>query len=73
MKKLLSVLVIAAFAMSASAHCGKCEGDNDKEGHKAKAEHKCTEACKGKCQADHKCTDACKDKCAAAKKDGDKK
>jgi hypothetical protein len=44
MKKLLTILVIAAFTVSyASAHCGKCEGD------KGKSEHKCSDACKDKC------------------------
>ena len=47
MKKLIAVLAIAAFAVAANAHCGKCEGD------KAKG-HKCTEACKEKCAAAHK-------------------
>lgn len=58
MKKLLALITLAAFAVTASAHCGKCGNE--------KAEHKCSEACKDKCNADegHKCTDACKDKCA---------
>ena len=43
------------------------------QGDKAKADHKCTEACKEKCKAEHKCTDACKEKCAAAHKDDKKK
>jgi hypothetical protein len=66
MKKLIAVLAIAAFAIAANAHCGKCEGDKAKD-------HKCTEACKDKCSAAHKCTDACKEKCAAAHKDDKKK
>ena len=67
MKKLIAVLAIAAFAVAANAHCGKCEGD------KAKSDHKCTEACKEKCAAAHKCTDACKEKCAAEHKHDKKK
>jgi hypothetical protein len=65
MKKLIAVLAIAAFAVAANAHCGKCEGD--------KKDHKCAEACKDKCKAEHKCTDACKDKCKDAHKDDKKK
>jgi hypothetical protein len=57
MKKIIAVLAIAAFAVAANAHCGKCAGD------KAKSDHKCAEACKDKCKAEHKCADACKDKC----------
>ena len=57
MKHLLVIIVALAFAVSASAHCGKCEGDK-------KADHKCTEACKAGCKGkEHKCTDACKDGC----------
>lgn len=69
MKKLIAVLAIAVFAISANAHCGKCEGD------KAKSDHKCTDACKDTCKAKeaHKCTDACKAKGDAAHKDDKKK
>lgn len=65
MKKLIAVLAIAAFAVAANAHCGKCEGD--------KKAHKCTDACKEKCTAEHKCTDACKEKCKEAHKADKKK
>ena len=59
MKQILTIIVAAAFAVSASAHCGKCETGNSES-------HKCTEACKDSCKAKegHTCTDACKDKCA---------
>jgi len=53
MKNIIALMALVAFACTASAHCGKCEGDS-----KPKVE------CK-KCKD---CGDDCKCKCHSAEK-----
>lgn len=66
MKTILTLIIAAAFAVSASAHCGTCGTD------KATG-HKCTEACKGDCKGKEgkKCAEGCTKDCC--KKDAAKK
>jgi hypothetical protein len=52
MKKLITLMAVTAFALSAAANCGNCEAK--KEDGKPKVESKCGDKCKG---------DACKGGC----------
>jgi hypothetical protein len=53
MKKLIAMMALVAFACTATAHCGKCEGD-DKGKTECKSCKKCADACKCKCHKSDK-------------------
>jgi len=55
MKKIVALMALVAFACTASAHCGKCEGDSAKPKVECKKCKDCKDDCKCKC---HKAAEA---------------